>query len=369
MKKFLALALALCMIFALCACGKTAAPATTEAAPAEAAPAEAAPAEAAPAADDTVYELNIYHTFSATGHEEMWFQKAAEEIAKQTDGHVIINTAPDGVMGGEDEVNPQVYQGVLDMSLSGPSVWGGNCGVDAIGWSELPYVVDNYDEMTALSKVLPDLVNAQLEAAGESGNLVCIGAMSQGIRCLLTSDGHPVYKMSDCNGLKVRVPSGDVYMNTMNSFGLSAQYMSSKEVITALQNGTIEGFESDPTSIISRGQQVAFKYYITTNHIASLNLLMISGARLATLPAEYQEIVKNVFIDYCAQEVEDRVSYEETDLQTCVDAGIEVIELTPEAFAEFKEAGTAYQQQWLKEYGCEEIVAQAKDLIAAELAK
>ena len=360
MKKWIALILALVMTFALCACGQ-------EAAPAAAAPA-AEPA-AAPEVDDTVYELNIYHTFSATGHEEMWFQKAAAEIAAQTDGHVVVNTAPDGVMGGEDEVNPQVYAGVLDMSLSGPSVWGGNCGVDAIGWSELPYVVDNYDEMTALSKVLPDLINAQLEESGEADKLVCIGAMSQGIRCLLTDKDHPVHNMVDCDGVKVRVPSGDVYMNTMNSFGCSAQYMSSKEVITSLNNGVINGFESDPTSIISRGQEVAFKYYITTNHIASLNLLMISAPRLAALPEEYQEIVKNVFIDYCAQEVEDRVAYEEADLQKCVDAGVEVIELSDEAFEEFKTAGTAYQQEWLAQYGCEEIVAQARELIAAELAK
>ena len=52
MKKFLAIALALCMVFALCACGQQAAPAAApaqEAAPAaEAAPAEAAPAEAEP---------------------------------------------------------------------------------------------------------------------------------------------------------------------------------------------------------------------------------------------------------------------------------------------------------------------------------
>ena len=96
---------------------------------------------------------------------------------------------------------------------------------------------------------------------------------------------------------------------------------------------------------------------------------MISGARLAALPAEYQEIVKNVFIDYCAQEVEDRVAYEDADLQKCVDAGVEVIELSDEAFAEFKEAGTAYQLEWLAQYGCEDIVAQARELIAAEMAK
>lgn len=47
MKKFLALALALCMVFALCACGQPAAPAE------EPAPAEKAPAEEAPAGETT----------------------------------------------------------------------------------------------------------------------------------------------------------------------------------------------------------------------------------------------------------------------------------------------------------------------------
>ncbi|MBR0161553.1 MAG: BMP family ABC transporter substrate-binding protein [Oscillospiraceae bacterium] len=56
MKKILALALALCMIFALAACGQSAAPAATEAAPAE----EAAPAaEAAPAEEAAVVKIGM----------------------------------------------------------------------------------------------------------------------------------------------------------------------------------------------------------------------------------------------------------------------------------------------------------------------
>lgn len=50
MKKILALVLALCMVFALCACGSQQAPAATEA-PAADAPAADAPATEAPAAD------------------------------------------------------------------------------------------------------------------------------------------------------------------------------------------------------------------------------------------------------------------------------------------------------------------------------
>ena len=57
MKKILALALALCMIFALCACGQQAASAPAAEKPAEAAPAAEAPAAEAPAAEQTVLKL------------------------------------------------------------------------------------------------------------------------------------------------------------------------------------------------------------------------------------------------------------------------------------------------------------------------
>lgn len=113
MKKMLCLALALVMALAMAACGSSDKPA------AEAPAADAA----APAADDTVYTLNFYHIFAGVGHEQQWIQKAIEEVEAQSDGHIRINCVPDGTMGGEDELIPQVFAGTLDMSLSGPSVW------------------------------------------------------------------------------------------------------------------------------------------------------------------------------------------------------------------------------------------------------
>ena len=52
MKKLLAMLLALCMVFALCACGQTAAPAQTDAAPAQ--------TDAAPAAEPVNITLWTY---------------------------------------------------------------------------------------------------------------------------------------------------------------------------------------------------------------------------------------------------------------------------------------------------------------------
>lgn len=355
MKKLLCLALAAIMIFAMAACGSSSAPAP--------AAGSSAPAAEAPKADDTVYTLNFYHIFAGVGHEQKWITKAIEEIEAQSNGHIIINCVSDGTMGGEDELIPQVFAGTLDMSLSGPSVWGTVGGIDEIGWSELPYVVTNYAEMNALGEVLPDLTNKQLEAKGI--DLYCLGAMSQGIRCLLTTADHKVETMADCAGLRIRVPSSDVYQETVAAWGCSPTAMSSSQVITSLANGTIEGFESDPASITARGQQESFKYYIETYHIASLNLLMINKTNLEKLPVEYQDIIKNVFKTKCVEQCVDRVGANEAEVEVIKAAGVEVITPTPEALAEFIAADKAFQQKKIDEWGVQDIVSEALAYVAA----
>ena len=351
MKKVISLLLVLCMVFALCACGaKEEAPAAAPAADAE-----------APAVDDTVYTLNFYHTFAGTGQEQEWILKAAEEISAQTNGKVVIEVVPDGTMGGEDETIPQVMSGSLAMSLSGPSVWGTNAGITALDWSEYPYVVTNYSEMNALGEIVPDLTNKQLEELGV--DLYCLGAMSQGIRCMCTID--KIETMADCEGLKIRVPTSNVYESTVAAFGCSPTAMSSSQVITGLANKTIDGFESDPGSIIPRGQQESFGYYTETHHIASLNLLMINKGILESMPAEYQDVIKTVFKDICVQQCYDRVDYNNELTQVMIDAGVEVVTLAPEVFDEFKNAAYAFSAAQIEAEGVQEFVDEAYAYIAA----
>ena len=344
MKKILALLLALTMVFALAACGQQ---------------------QAAPKSDET-YTLKFYHIFAAEesgGHESLWINKAAAEVEKQSNGRLKIEVVPGGTMGSEEELIPQVFSGDLDMSLSGPSVWGTVGKIDAIGWSELPYVVDNYSQMNALGEILPDLTNKQLEAAGI--NLYCLGAMSQGIRCLCTVESAPVQKVDDCKGLRIRVPQSDVYMATVEGWGCAPTAMSSSQVITGLTNGTIEGLESDPASILARGQQEAFHWYIETYHIASLNLLMINKDNLQKLPEDLQKILIDVFKDYCVQQCYDREIVNNNLLDDIKKAGVEVVSLSPEVFAEFKNADTPFRDQKIAEWKDEAIFQEALEYVAA----
>ena len=265
-------------------------------------------------------------------------------------------------MGGEDETIPQVMAGALDMSLSGPSVWGTNAGITALDWSEYPYVVTNYSEMNALGEILPDITNKQLEELGVE-QLYCLGAMSQGIRCMCTID--KIETMADCEGLKIRVPTSNVYESTVAAFGCSPTAMSSSQVITGLANKTIDGFESDPGSIIPRGQQESFGYYTETNHIASLNLLMINKQKLESLPVEYQDVIKTVFKDICVKQCYDRVDFNNELTQVMIDAGVEVVTLAPEVFEEFRASAYAFSAAQIEKEGVQAFVDEAMAYVAA----
>ena len=128
---------------------------------------------------------------------------------------------------------------------------------------------------------------------------------------------------------------------------------------------TIDGFESDPGSIIPRGQQESFNYYTETNHIASLNLLMINKAKLESLPVEYQDVIKTVFKDICVQQCYDRVDYNNELTQVMVDAGVEVVTLAPEVFEEFRAAAYAFSAEMIEKEGVQSYVDEAMAYVAA----
>ena len=122
MKKILALALALCMIFALAACGQQAAPAPAaekpaEAAPAAEAPAAEAPAAEAPAAEQTVLKLWCIATES-DANRPAYLQAIADYEAAHPDVKIEMEAFENesyktkikaAMIGGDAEDLPDIF--------------------------------------------------------------------------------------------------------------------------------------------------------------------------------------------------------------------------------------------------------------------
>ena len=154
MKKYVAMLLALVMVFALCACGQTAAPAATEAAPAT----EAATATEAPAEEGKVF--NIY----AWNEEFKGFFEKYYTVPEGVTVNWIINPSDGGV-----------YQDKLDAALLNQESAAADEKVDlflAEADYILKYVDSDYTQdvstigVTDLSQMYPYTVQAASDADG-----------------------------------------------------------------------------------------------------------------------------------------------------------------------------------------------------------
>lgn len=198
MKKFLALMLALCMVFALCACGQQAAPTTTEEAPAAEAPAaeDAAPAAAEAAAP----EIKVGIAAPAVTHG--WVAGVAyyaEKYCKDNNLEYKITTSSDAAEMAS-ALNDLVAWGAT-VIVSWPQWSGMETAMQEIIDSGIPVVNFDVDvDCTGIYKVTGDNYDMGyqsakyiVEKAGEAAHIVVLDVPSSGSVCELRKQGFYAY--------------------------------------------------------------------------------------------------------------------------------------------------------------------------------
>ena len=277
MKKIFALLLALTMVFALCACGQTAAPATE-------APAEEAPAEAAPAAEALVLKIGI-----STNEEDPRAKGAlqfADEIAEKTGGAITAQLYPAGQLGGDaDLINSLALDsGTVDVIITDASNFA--TYEPKMGISALPFNFADFDQAWAF-------MDGEIEAEAEAGllnhNMRVLAHYCNGFRCVTNSKA-PVETPDDMKGMLIRTPENPVIMATMTALGANPQPLAFNELYQALQQGTYDAQEN-PIPVIYNKLYEVQGYLSVTNHIYSGMCFTIAESVWQKLSAEQQEII------------------------------------------------------------------------------
>ena len=121
MKKIVALLMALCMVFALCACGSN----SNDSPAADSTKTDAAPAaDAAAAAPDKTYELKFAYTL-ATDHEvSEAFEAFAAGVKEATNGAIEIEVYPSSQLGDVGASQEAIQMNTLDMAVTNLAVIG-----------------------------------------------------------------------------------------------------------------------------------------------------------------------------------------------------------------------------------------------------
>lgn len=182
-----------------------------------------------------------------------------------------------------------------------------------------------------------------------------------GSRNIMTKKGS-IQKPEDLKGMKIRVMTSKLMVDSINSLGASAVAMSQGEVYGALQTGVLDGWENNPPTALSfKMYETGCIYYAWTRHLAVPDLLLINSQFYNNLSQEMKG-----HIDQAAQEtvVKQRELWKEKE-QAAVEElkgkGMKFNEVNIADFA--SKVGPVYDEAFAK-YGkeFEEICKAIKDL-------
>lgn len=279
MKKILALclALAMCLMIAACEGGESSSTGPT-------------------AENPTVLKLG--HMGNETNPLNTYTMRFKERVEERTNGAVKIEVYGDKVLGTDRELLEQVQMGTLDMTVTTTSVL--QNFIPAYATLDLPYLISGWDHCY---KFFESDIYTKLLAEGADTGLTTLSLAGRGFRHVTTND-RPIRNLADIKGLKLRVIESSVYNDTFTAFGANPQAMSFGEVITALQQGTIEGHENSYAVIEQEHVYEVQNTVSETAHMFAFFDMVIGTEVLNKFPAEIQEIIRTAALEAGLEETQ-----------------------------------------------------------------
>lgn len=262
-----------------------------------------------------------------------------EQLAESTEGRWGARIYANESLGAQQEVVQLVSDGSVDMAvISSTQVENLSMAFRPLN---LPGAFEDIEHQTA---VLQDesLVGELFSSMEGSRRLRVMGGFTQGSRHVYTDRG-PIEGPDDLAGLRIRVQESDVFMELTRALGGVPTPMAYGEVYTALQAGVINGAENNEVSFVTQRHLEVAPYFTLTNHLVGLDYVMANVDRIEDMDEADQEAFAQSFAS--AQEEFVRLWIEETDASTeqMLDAGVEINEPDPEAFAPLvEEVGRAF---------------------------
>ena len=227
----------------------------------------------------------------------------------------------------------QVQQGLLEVSLS-----------DTKGVGKL----DGHITPVTLPYLFPDWASVDRGLSNGMLDKINAGTTPQGVRVLaLVALGSPagifntkktVNSAADMADLRMRALD-DTQIGVYKMWGTNGTIVAWDEVPNALQTGIADGYLNPPMVPLMFGHTGFIKYFTNAKVGLSSRTAIISEDWFQGLSAEQQKTV----MDAAAAATATNRAWLETrsaELDQLREAGIEVTELTPEAWAEFKELST-----------------------------
>ncbi|MFA6846138.1 MAG: C4-dicarboxylate TRAP transporter substrate-binding protein [Sphaerochaetaceae bacterium] len=199
-----------------------------------------------------------------------------------------------------------------------------------------PFLYTSFDEYLAMTKT--DLVKKLNAQALEKGIKVLSLDWVFGFRSMMLNKA--VTKPEDMKGIKIRVPTSQLYTYTMEAMGASPVAMSYPDTYSAIQQGVINGVEGSIMTYWGTKQYENVKEFSLTRHLLGVSSVCISKKCWDSLTDEQRTIIQEEVDKGTADNLEETNKLEAEYAQNLKDVGVHFHEVDSAAFS--KAAAVVY---------------------------
>ena len=250
-------------------------------------------------------------------------RRMQEVLNAKSGGKMKIVAFWGGAAGGDLQATQALRAGTQEMVIPSTSPLVGI--VKELGVFDLPFLFANEKEADAvLDGPVGQFMNKKLEEVG----LVNLAYWENGFRNL-TNSKHPVAKVEDFSGIKVRVMQNNIFLDTFKTLGSNAVPMAFGEVFTALETKTIDGQENPFVTINTSKYYEVQKYLSITRHAYTPFLVLYSKKMFDALSKDEQAALREAAVE--GQKVQ-RATIRASDSKALAELktrGMQVNEITP----------------------------------------
>lgn len=245
-------------------------------------------------------------------------------LEENSGGKIKLKGYPDGLLGAEVQSISSAKGNVIQLAVV--STAAAATTVPEFGLFDMPYLFRTHAEADA---ILDGEIGTSVLAKLEQNSLVGLCYWENGFRHV-TNNKHPVTKLEDFAGLKIRTIENPVFIDTFNTLGANAVPMAFTEVYSALETGAIDGQETPHNSIYTSRFFEVQKYGSETGHIYGAAVVLASKDFWDQLNDDERRLLKNGCEEARTFERKKNRDDDPKLKEALVSEGMEVNDLAPE---------------------------------------
>jgi tripartite ATP-independent transporter DctP family solute receptor len=218
-------------------------------------------------------------------------EKFKQDVEEATKGEVKIEVFHNSQLGDTTEMLDQARAGANVGTVT--DVARLSSFVPSLAIMSAPFLFDTYDDADKFALSEQYLAWGD-ELKAKAGIVMLASNWYQGARHALTQV--PVAKPADLNGLRMRTIGAPVWIETIRAMGAEPTPMPWGEVYSALQLGTLDAAEAQPTAIWGAKLYEVVKHVTKTGHIQLVTALVVGAEAWDQISPENQKIVRDLAV-------------------------------------------------------------------------